>query len=76
VTPLNQLLLEAIEIAKRREPDLTEPEIARRAGLAKSHLSRAKKRCGAATLAAVFDTLGFDVAVVEMSPKQQRRARR
>ena len=59
VIPLNELLIQAMEIAKRREPGLTELEIAAPVGVARSHLSRAKKQCGAATLAAVFDVLRF-----------------
>ena len=76
VKPLNELILEAIEIAKRQEPGLTEPAIAERAGLAKSHLSRAKKHCGAVTLAAVFDSMGLDLAVVHATPKKSRKALR
>jgi DNA-binding phage protein len=76
VIPLNELLIQAMEIAKRREPGLTELEIAARAGVARSHLSRAKKQCGAATLAAVFDVLGFDLALIEVRPKKAKRASR
>jgi DNA-binding phage protein len=74
MTPPNELLIQVIELAKRREPELTEPEIALRAGLPKSQLSRAKKRCGLATLKAVFEALGFDLAVVEVAPKKTKRA--
>jgi hypothetical protein len=74
VTPLNELLIQVIELAKRREPGLTEPEIAARSGLPKSQISRAKKRCGPATLEAVCDALGFDVAVIEVAPKNRKRA--
>lgn len=73
VKPLNVLLLEAITIAKRREPDLTDLEIAARAGLARSNISRAKTRCGAATLAAILDALKLDLAVVDAPAEKHRR---
>jgi DNA-binding phage protein len=69
MTPLNELLIQAIEMAKREEPGLTEPEIARRSGLAQPALSRAKRACGGATLAAVLDALGCDLVV-----KKQKKA--
>jgi DNA-binding phage protein len=74
VTPLNEILLEAIEIAKRREPGLTELEIAERAGIQRTNLSRAKKRCGAAVLEAVFDALGLDLQVIEVRPTKTKKA--
>ena len=52
-----------MEDAKRREPGLTETEIATRAGLDKGSLARAKKACGGITLAAVLDVLGYDLAL-------------
>ena len=73
MTPLNELLIQVMEIAKRREPGLTELEIAARAGVARSHLSRAKNQCGAATLAAVIDALGFDLAFVEVPLRKGKR---
>ncbi|HEX6826288.1 MAG TPA: hypothetical protein VF077_08235 [Nitrospiraceae bacterium] len=63
MTPLHVLLVQAIEDAKRREPGLKEAEIARRAGLERAALSRAKTACGPHTLAAVLDVLGFDLAL-------------
>jgi DNA-binding phage protein len=63
MTPLNEILIQAMDAAKREEPGLTEPEIARRAGLAQSAVSRAKNACGPSTLAAVLDTLGFDIVL-------------
>lgn len=65
MTPLNQILVQAIDIAKSREPGLSEAEIARRAGLARAGLSRAKHACGPPTLAAVLDALGFDITLTE-----------
>jgi hypothetical protein len=72
VTPLNELLLQAIAIAKLRDPDLTETELAERAGLRKTTLSRSKTRCGPSTLAAVFDALDLDLAIVEGASSKKR----
>jgi hypothetical protein len=54
--------------AKRREPGLSEGKIADRAGLDRPSLSRAKKNCGAITLAAVLDVLGYDLALKRSYP--------
>ena len=71
MTPLNQLLLQAIEIAKQREPGLSESELARRAGILPPTLTRAKYACGASTLAAVLDLLGLDIVLVEKSARSK-----
>ena len=73
MTPLNELLMQAIEIAKRREPGLTETELAERAGLRNTTLSRSKNRCGPFTLAAVFDALNLDLSIVEGPGHKARR---
>lgn len=76
MTPLHELLINAIEIAKRREPDLSDAEIARRAGLRTTTLWRAKQRCGPATLEAVFDALNLDLSIVDgPPPKTPARAK-
>jgi hypothetical protein len=63
VTPLHELLLQAIVIAKEREPGLSDSEIAFRAGITQPTLSRAKRRCGPSTLEAVLDTLSLDLSL-------------
>jgi hypothetical protein len=75
VTPLHQLLLEAIAIAKQREPGLSDSSIAYRAGITQPTLSRAKRRCGPSTLEAVLDALGLELALVA-PPTQKARASR
>jgi hypothetical protein len=72
MTPLNELLMQAIAIAKRREPALTEFEIAQRAGLRNTTLSRSKLRCGPSTLEAVFDSLNLDLLIVEGAARKAR----
>ena len=74
MTPLNELLVQAMEIAKRREPGLSEGTIAARASVDRAALSRAKHACGQATLAAVLDVLGFDIVLKEIRPPPQKRA--
>jgi hypothetical protein len=73
VTPLHQLLLEAIAIAKQREPGLSDSLIAYRAGITQPTLSRAKRRCGPSTLEAVLDALGLELALVLVAPPTVKR---
>jgi len=68
MTPLNELLVQAMEIAKRREPGLSEGKIADRAGIDRGSLSKAKHSCGQVTLASVLDVLGFDIVLKEIRP--------
>jgi DNA-binding phage protein len=74
MTPLNELLIQAMEIAKSREPGLSEGKIAARAGVDRATLSRSKHACGQATLAAVLDVLGFDIVLKEIRLKDSKRA--
>jgi hypothetical protein len=73
VTPLHQLLLEAIAIAKQREPGLSDSLIAYRAGITQPTLSRAKRRCGPSTLAAVLDALGLELALIAPPMQAQKQ---
>jgi hypothetical protein len=75
VTPLHQLLLEAIAIAKQREPGLSDSLIAYRAGITQPTLSRAKRRCGPSTLEAVLDALGLELALVARPAPKRRSAK-
>jgi hypothetical protein len=71
VTPLNELLIQAIVIAKEREPGLSDSEIAYRAGITQPTLSRAKRRCGPSTLEAVLDTLSLDLSLAAPTAKRK-----
>ncbi|HLM74569.1 MAG TPA: hypothetical protein VK459_17805 [Polyangiaceae bacterium] len=75
MTPLHQLLLEAIAIAKQREPGLSDSLIAYRAGITQPTLSRAKRRCGPSTLEAVLDALGLELALIARPAPKRRSAR-
>lgn len=75
MTPLNKLLIEALAIAKQREPGLSDSIIAYRAGITQPTLSRAKRRCGPSTLEAVLDAVGLELALVA-PPAQPTRARK
>jgi hypothetical protein len=72
MTPLHELLIQAIEDAKRRDPNLTEAAIAARAGLDRGALARAKKACGGLVLGAVLDVLGFDLALKKVRPPPKK----
>jgi DNA-binding phage protein len=74
MTPLNELLIQAMEIAQRREPGLSEGKIADRAGVDRGTLSRAKRACGIPTLAAILDALDLDIALVEKRGPRKKRA--